>query len=240
MPKENMGRSGKYKYILTVMDCFTRYAWAVPLRDKTGSTTKDALENIIKLSKRKPEKLWTDRGKEFYAKTMLSFLNQHNIEIYSTNNEAKAFMIERFNRTIEEKLWKIFSIQGNQKWVKILPDVINNYNNKKHSTIRLSPKEASDHPEKVAAINSLNSYKNEDQDFQSEKKKYPKFKVGDRVIVYKYKHKFEKGYTEKWTREVFVVSKVIPSSPFTYRVKDLKGEEIEGRWYQSQLQKTRF
>ena len=109
MPHESLGRSGKYKYILTVIDLFTRYAWAIPLKNKTASTVKDAFEYIFNTSKRMPKKLWTDRGMEFYAKIMKSFLSQQNIELYSTNNEGKAVMVERLNRTLKGLMWKKFT-----------------------------------------------------------------------------------------------------------------------------------
>ena len=99
MPHEYLGRGGKYKYILTVIDLYTRYAWSIALRDKTGNTVKEAFEKIFKESSRKPAKLWCDRGKEFYNGVMKKFLKDNNIVIYSTYNDGKAVVVERFNRT---------------------------------------------------------------------------------------------------------------------------------------------
>jgi uncharacterized membrane protein YfhO len=238
MPKENLGRSGKYKFILTVIDLYTRYAWGIALRDKTGQTVKDAFEKIFKSSNRKPKKLWCDLGKEFYNKTMKSFLNEHNIELYSTYNEGKSVYAERLNRTLKQIMWKKFTTQGNQKWVKILNSVLEYYNNKIHSSIKMSPNEASKYPEKIKEIINDNNYENEIN--MTKRQNKPKFKVGDRVRIYKWKNHFEKSYTAKWTLEVFKISEVVPSSPTTYRIKDLSGEEIEGRFYSNQLQKTEF
>jgi len=87
MPIDNLGRGGKFKYILTVMDCYTRFAWAVPLPNKTGLTTKLAFESILTTSKRTPKKLWVDRGLEFYNSHVKALLNEHGISIYSTGND---------------------------------------------------------------------------------------------------------------------------------------------------------
>ena len=139
MPPENLGRGGKFRYILTVIDLYTRYAWAVPLTNKTGNQTKEAFERICETSKRKPLKLWTDSGSEFYNKVMSAFLKKHNIHIYSTKNEGKAVVVERLNRTLKQMMWKQFTIQGHQKWVKMLPEILTNYNNKIHSSIKTTP-----------------------------------------------------------------------------------------------------
>ena len=128
MSPENLGRGEKFKYILTVIDLYTRYAWAVPLPKKTGNFTKADLSIFLKL--------WTDAGKEFYNAVMSSFLKQHNIHIYSTNNEGKAVVVERLNRTLKQMMWKQFTVQGNQKWFKMLPEILANYNNKIHSSIK--------------------------------------------------------------------------------------------------------
>jgi transposase InsO family protein len=236
MPTDNQGRSGTFKYILTVMDCYTRFAWAVPLQNKTGLTTKTALENIMKSSSRTPQKLWVDRGKEFYNSNVKQLLEVKNIDMYSTGNEGKAVMIERLNRTIEEKLWKRFTVQGHQKWIKILPEVVEKYNNTVHSSIKTTPLEASKNPESIRLINYENININE----LTQRKKKPRFQMGDRVRIFKYKDLFEKGYTASWTNEVFKISEVIQSSPITYRIKDLNEEDIEGRFYENELQKTHF
>ena len=236
MPLDNQGRRGKFKYILTVMDCYTKYAWAVPLQNKTGLTTKIALEKIISSSGRTPQKLWVDKGKEFYNSNVKQLLEEHLIKMYSTGNEGKAVMIERLNRTIEEKLWKRFTVQGHQKWVKILPEVVEKYNNTVHSSIKTTPVEASKNPKSIKQINYENINKNE----LTQRKQTPRFKLGDRVRIFKYKDLFEKGYTASWTNEVFKISEVIQSSPITYRIKDLNEEDIEGRFYENELQKTHF
>jgi hypothetical protein len=236
MPTENQGRNGKFKFILTVIDLYTRYAFAIPLHNKTASEVKNAFENIFNNSKRMPKKIWCDNDTEFKNKIFLTFLKEHNIEIYSTFNEGKSVVVERLNRTLKNIMWKKFTIFGNQKWVKMLPDVVNQYNKKIHSSIKLTPEEASNHPEKLTIINTENNYENE----YNYKKKKPKFSVGNRVRIYIYQYTFTKGYKIKWSEEIFRVKEVIHSSPITYRIEDENKEEIEGRFYESELQKTEF
>jgi hypothetical protein len=103
------------------------------------------------------------------------------IELYSTNNEGKAVVVERFNRTLKQIMWKKFTINGNQKWVKILPEIVEYYNNKIHSSIKMTPNEASKNPEKLTLISTNNNYENE----FTLRKKTPKFKIGNKVRIYR-------------------------------------------------------
>jgi hypothetical protein len=238
MPKENAGRLGTYKYILTVIDLYTRYGFAIPLKSKTALEVKTAFESIFKSNNRKPKRLWTDRGKEFYNKLFQSFLKDNNIKLYSTYNEGKAVVVERFNRTLKQYMWKKFTEQGTQKWFKMLPSVLNYYNNKIHSSIKTTPIEASEHPEKIKELIANNNYENENT--MSKRQNKPKFKVGDRVRIYRYKLHFEHGFTHKYTEEIFKISKVLLTSPVTYELVDLHGEPIQGRFYTGELIKTEF
>jgi hypothetical protein len=239
MPKENLGRSGGvFKYILTVIDLYTKYGWAIPLKNKTAQETKEAFTSIFKESNRKPTKLWTDQGKEFKNKIMKHFLEDQHIELYHTLNEGKAVVVERFNRTLKQYMWKKFMIQGSQKWVKLLPSVLDYYNNKVHSSIKLSPKEASENPDTLKQNINNSNYENEDT--MTKRQLKPKFSVGNRVRIYRYKSHFEKGFTHKYTEEVFKIHKVLKTSPTTYELVDLKGEPIIGKFYSSELTRTEF
>ena len=89
-----------YKFIFTIIDNHTKYAWAIPLKDKSGKSTTTAFKSFIEKAKRNPDKIWSDRGKEFHKKTFLDFLKQNEIQIYSTISDLKAVFVERFNRTL--------------------------------------------------------------------------------------------------------------------------------------------
>jgi integrase-like protein len=230
MPKENLGKLGKYRYILTVIDLYSRYAWAVPLKTKTGSEVKSAFESIFKSSNRKPKQLWVDQGKEFYNSQVQPLFKR----VYSTHNDGKAVVVERFNRTLKNMMWKEFTIQGHQKWLKLLPELLHKYNNKVHSSIKETPTNASKKPSLIENINRDNNNYNEHYITKNK----PKFKIGQRVRIYKWKTKFEKGYVGYWTEEVFRISEILHTTPLSYKIRALDEEEIIGTFYQNELQAT--
>ena len=160
-----------YRYLLTCIDIFSKYSWVIPLKDKKGINVKNALQKIFK--ERSPKFLWTDRGTEFYNKQVQDLLNENNIKLYSTNNsEIKSSVIERFNRTFKNMMYKKFTENNNTIFYNIIDDLVNEYNNKYHSTIKMSPIEGS---KKINEKKIKNIY-NFDRT-----KKPGKFKIGDRV-----------------------------------------------------------
>ena len=131
------------KYLLNVIDVFRKYAWSVPLLDKTGNTITNAFDNIIEQSNRKPNKLWVDQGSEFFNRVMDKWLKDNHIMRYTTFNEGKAVVVERFNRTIKTRMWKYFSANNTYKYVDVLDELIRQYNNSRHTSIKMKPIEAS-------------------------------------------------------------------------------------------------
>ena len=239
----NMKGNNDFKYILTIIDLYTKYAWAVPLKNKKGITVRDAFQNLFEENpNRIPNKLYTDNGSEFYNKWFDEFRKDNDIEIYSTFNQPDERsqgpshnpVIERFNRTLKNLMFKKFTERGNRIWIDILPELLDYYNNKKHRTIKMTPTEASNNPELIREQVTKNN--NEHSDLKQKQK----FKVGEKVRIFKWKNKFEKGYTHKWSKEVFKISKVHNTKPIVYSIIDLDGEDIEGRFYTSELQKTSF
>ena len=112
-----------YKYLLMVIDVFSKYGWIVPLKDKKGETVAEAFQNIFKEG-RKPRYLWTDKGKEFYNKHLKELLDKHKITLYSTENEEKSSVVERWNRTMKGRMWKQFTVQGNTQYLDMLPKLV--------------------------------------------------------------------------------------------------------------------
>ena len=220
-----------YRYLLMVLDVYSKYGWIIPLRDKKGETVAEALKTILKEG-RKPEYLWTDKGKEYYNKHVKKLLDKNKITLYSTENEEKSSVCERWNRTIKTKMWKQFTVQGNTQYLEMLPKLVKQYNNTKHSSTKMTPTEAS--KKKNEGVVYFNLY----GDMETSRQK-PKFKVGDKVRISKYKRPvFDKGYTANWTEEVFTVDKIQYTNPITYRLKDLSGEEISGSFYEQEMQKA--
>ena len=132
-----------YRYVLVTIDNFSKYGWTVPLKNKNAQTIKDSFENILISSKRKPNLIESDRGKEFYNNIFQDFLNKNNIKLYSRNSSYGAVFAERFNRTIRDLLKKIVFEHGDAKWIDILPTITKQYNYRIHSSTKLTPIQAS-------------------------------------------------------------------------------------------------
>ena len=218
------------KFMLTVIDCFTKYAWAIPIKDKSAKEVTKAFTELFKKG-RIPQKLWVDEGKEFYNKDMEALLKKNNVSMYSTHGEHKSAIIERFNRTLKTKMYTKFTANNNRDWVDILQGLIKDYNNTVHRTIKMTPVQASE-------------TKNEDQvleNFTNSRKvkaTKPKLKVGDWVRISRIKGTFEKGYIRNWSREIFKVKEVLETKPITYKIVEYDGSPIEGSFYEQELQKT--
>jgi hypothetical protein len=236
MSKENKG----IKFLLAVIDIFSKFGWMIPLKNKSGLSVSEAFEKIFKMSSRKPKLLWVDKGKEFYNKNMKTLLKENEIEIYSTENEEKSCIVERWNGTMKQKMFKYFTANDTNKYYNVLDELVNVYNNTKHSSIKMTPVEASNKENESTVHENLYEVKMNDSESKKNIAYKPKFAVSDRVRITKKKGTFEKGYTNRWTREIFVVSEVLKTIPITYKIVDLKNEEIIGSFYEQELQKTIF
>ena len=222
------------KYFLMVIDVFSKYGWIKPLKDKRTESLSKAFNEIFEKSKRKPQMLWTDKGSEFVCKHFKEFLNKAVIKLYHTENEEKSSVVERWNRTMKNRMWKMFTMNNNTVYWDKLDKLVDDYNNTKHSSVKMTPNEAS------KKENEENFFVNLYGDLIYWKPKKPKFEIGDKVRISKYKRRvFDKGYTPNWTEEVFVVNKVLPTKPVTYYIIDSMGEEIEGSFYKKELQKAK-
>ncbi|GFS57234.1 putative uncharacterized transposon-derived protein F54H12.3 [Trichonephila clavipes] len=219
-----------YKYLLTCIDLFSKFAWAVPLKDKFGKSVKSGLEIIFK--ERKPKVLQTDAGKEFLNKIVQNYLKNLNVNFFFfTNNETKASIVERFNRTLKTKMWKYFTEFNTKNYIDVIDKLIHSYNHSYHRSIKMEPVSVSRHNRKQVLKNLYGGLRNE-------KPKAPRFKIGDIVRINKQKLHFEKGYEQNWRRELFIVFEIVQRIPIVYRLKDLQGEEIKGTYYEAELQKV--
>ena len=218
--------NGGIKYLLTVIDVFSKYGWIVPLKSKTGAEVAEAFNTIFKEGRR-PGKLWVDKGKEFYNKNV----KELGVELYSTENEEKSCVVERWNRTMKERMFKYFTASSTRKYVDVIGEMVDNYNTTSHSSIKMTPVAASE--KKNERIVWFNLYGNEPAP-----KLTFKFKVGNKVRITKKKGIFDKGFTPRWTEEIFTVSQLQYTDPPTYKITDNNGEEIQGTFYEQELQKT--
>ena len=221
---QSLSRKNKCtKYLLCAIDLCSKYAILIPLKDKKGISIINAFDKIIKQSNRKPNKIWIDRGGEFYNNLFEKWLSDNDINMYST---YKSVVAERFIRTLKIKLYKHMTATGKNVYYDVLDDVVGKYNNTKHSTIKMKPIDVGDNNKRVY-IDERNEKDN-------------RFKVGDRVRISRYKNIFAKGYTPNWSKEIFIIDKINDAVPYTYNLKDLKDEEIISSFYDKELQKTKF
>ena len=185
---------------MCAIDLFSKYAWVVPIKDKKGTSIVNAFQKIISEG-RKPNKIWVDQGSEFYNNYFKDFLKINKIEMYSTYNEEKSVAAEIFIRTLKNKIFKHMEAISKNVYFDVFDDVVNKYNNTAHRTI------------KTKAIDvTAKSCAEYNEDFN---KKDPKFKIGDRVRISKYKNIFAKGYSPNCLEKVFVVNEIKNTVPWT-------------------------
>ena len=165
------------KYLLRATGLFSKYPWVVPVKDKKGISIVNAFKKIIS-KERRPNKIWVDKGCEFYNNSFKDFLKGNNIEIHSTYNEGKSFVAERFIRTLKNKIFKHMTTISKNVYIDVLNDIVNKYNNAVHRTIKMKPIDVTDD-----SYAKYNEYPN---------KKDPKFKIGDHVRISKCKNIFAK------------------------------------------------
>ena len=199
-----------YRYMLCIVDVFSKFAWAVPLKNKTAETVLSAVQGVVKKSKRTPEKFWVDQGSEFYNKKFQAWIKDKNITMYSTHGESKSVVVERWVRTIKDIATKYFTEHATRDWVNNLDKFLKIYNYREHRTIKMSPVEASK-PENEARVKAAFYH-------EPTKQKSPLYALGDKVRISRLKDKFEKGYENNFSYEVFTVSEVINTDPVTHKL----------------------
>ena len=224
-----------HKYLMTVIDIFSKYAWVEPLHDKSGPKVAAAWKKVLKrASPRQPHRLQTDKGTEFYNASVQALFKARGIHHFSTSGDAKASVVERFNRTLKERLYRYFTAANTYKYLDIVQTLVDEYNVSYHRSIGMTPRDVT--PTNEAQVwHTL--YK---PHLKQKKKKPPKFKVGDQVRLSQARRPFKKGYLPQWTEEVFEVVNVYQPTigPVTYKVQELDGTLIQGTFYTPELQKV--
>ena len=219
-PKNNRG----YRYVLVIIDNFSKFGGTVPLKNKNAQTIKDYFENILITSKRKPNLIESDRGKEFYKNIFQDFLNKNNIKLYSRNTSYGAVFAEKFNRTIRDLLKRPVFEKGESNWVDVLPTITKQYNNRIHSSTKLSPKDAS------LKKNEGFVYKNL---IDKRKKVKPKYEIGDLVRTADLKKTFSKGDMTNWSYKLYKITQIIKDFIPSYHI-----DNLTERYNESLLKKT--
>jgi Integrase core domain len=219
-----------FKFILVVIDCFSKFVWCRPIKSKSGDDVARAFEDILKSQSRKPHNLQTDQGREYFNVHFQKLMKKYNINHYNTYSRMKAAIAERVIRSLKERLFKYFSLNGIYKWIDVLPTITQHYNNRKHRTTGMKP----------SSVNKKNEQQILKESYTHIKMATGarKFKIGDLVRISKAKHVFEKGYVPNWTTELFKVVTVKLTNPITYLLEDLHGDPIKGCFYTDELQKA--
>ena len=217
-----------FQYIFTCIDVFSKYAWGIPVKNKSAEEIVRAYRTVIQ--ENKPRLVQSDEGKEFLNKKFQALLSEHDIKFFtSKNRDIKCSIVERFNRTMKTKIWKHFSKTRSYRYIDVLPQIIKSYNNAYHRSIKMKPKEVTTDNTNVVR---RNLYKDVKPSFTY------RFKVGDKVKVSKAKGRFEKGYLPNWSEEIFSVKRRLPHYPPVYILEDYGKEEVDGLWYEPELQKV--
>ena len=227
----------KYKFIFTINDNHTKYAWTIPLKDKSGKSTTAAFKKLIETSKRTPQKVWSERGKEFYNQTFLPYLNEQNIQIHSTNSDLKAFFVERFNRTLLHLIKEPMYIEGKGNWLNQLDAALQKYNIRVHGTKNLTPFEMVSNK---SIPNNNNNHNNKLSKVRAASPTFPKFREGDFVRVPDKRSVYSKGYTTNWNIELFKIHKLNSTNPVIYTLEDENKEIIQGKHYEQELLRSIF
>ena len=220
----------EFSYIVVVIDVLSKYVWVEPLKDKSCTQVTKAFKNILSRSSgRVPRLFQTDKGKEFIGTVMQQFLKSKNILHRVTRNpDVKAAIVERFNRTLKEKMWRYFTYKNSRRYIDVLQDLVTGYNNGYHSTIKMAPS-------CVTVFNASTAKKNMDSRYKTVERK-AKYAVGNLVRISRTKGTFEKGYMANWSEEIFKIIRVLKHrKPPVYEIEDLNGETVDGIFYEEEL-----
>lgn len=226
-----------FNFMFTCIDCFSKKAWAIPIINKTASNCMKALEEIIKKSGRNPKRIYSDEGKEFLG-SFQKYLKENKIQQIFTKSKHKASIVERFNRTLKDRLYRVFTHQKNTNYVLILDNVLESYNNSYHRSIKTSPNLVTLKNEETVFKNLYSSI------FSKDNPLIIKYKVGSYVRKAITKKLFEKGYTPNWSKEIYIITNVIPKNPVKYKIRptEIHQKKIDKNLelYEQELQEVSF
>ena len=215
------------RFLLTCIDVFSKKAWVVPLKDKTGSSLLGAFQSI---NHPLPKTLQTDKGTEFTNKKFQHWLSKKGVRFFtSENDDIKASIVERFNRSLKSKLWRYFTHHNTLTYVDILDSVVDVYNRTPHRSIGMAPND-------VTAGNKARVWLRLYADPPLYKE--PSLQVGDTVRISKARRAFKKGYLPHWSEEIFNIVERKGTHPPTFVLGDYSNEILKGTFYPQELQKV--
>lgn len=224
-----------YKYILMIIDVFSKKGYGIPLKSKSGKEVSKVIDEFLTNDISNVLYVQTDKGTEFLCTQTQKVFKDHNIQHYTyTNQEIKATFVERFTRTLKQKMYRYFTHTNSYRYIDVLSDLIHSYNSAIHSSHNLSPNRINESNQETVwqklynpdrPINELNIK--------------PTFRVGDKVRISKYSTTFAKGYLPAWTEEIFTVAKIHGTIPPVYSLSDDNDSRLVGTWYKEELQRVK-
>ena len=228
------------RYLLTCIDVFSKVAWVIPVKSKTSAAVAEAFTQVLKDGL--PKRIQSDKGREFLGAPFQKLLAKNGIKHFcSSNPDIKCSVVERFNRTLRQRLSKFMTHNNTDSYLKALPKIVSGYNHTYHRSIRRRPVDVATDNEADVWITLYGKR------LQPETKGKMRtdgfvFNIGDTVRLVRPKGTFGRGYTEQWTRELFVIvaRKLKTGAVPVYVVNDLTDQPIHGFWYECELQRVQM
>lgn len=225
-----------FKYLLTFIDVFSKQAFAVPVKNKTAQNIKKAFTKIFE--KFTPFQIQTDRGLEFKNKILMDYMKQNGVNLYFTyNQDIKASVVERFNRTLKGKMFRYFTHKGTRRYIDVLDQLMDSYNRTYHRSIKMRPIDVPNSDPKTV-FNNLYKASNERKLLLKATSERQKFEIGDKVRIRYHITPLDKGFYPNFSDQVYQVSNVIKDFPrIMYKVKDFSGQVFPRKLYSNDLLK---
>ena len=225
-------QNGGMRYLLTVIDVFSKFAWAIPVHSKDAKAITAAFEQVLTTANpRHPRRLQTDMGKMFFNSNFQALIKRHGIQHFASESEQKVAVVERFNRTIKTRIWTYLSNRGTVRLDDVIQDLVDAYNNSRHRSIGMASADVEKKDENCLWMRLFG-----DGDTYLK----PQIPQGAMVRASSHKTSFDKGYMPNWTKEHFIVSKAVPPKRGTkrrvYRLVDYNDEDVINSWYPEKLQ----
>lgn len=215
-----------FRYILTLIDTFTRKARAIPLKKKDGHSVATVLDQVFQIEH--PFHFEVDNGREFYCAPVKKVCEKYNVKMYSNYSEIGAAFVERFNRTLMSRLQKYMDYKKSKRYIDVLSEIVDSYNNSKNRITTFTPNS-------INKFNEMDVWLNAYKKLYSSRKSIKQMNVGDTVRVKIAKGTFSKGYTRKYSDSLFTISKVLPTYPPTYKLVDSDMDALNGSFYAQEL-----
>ena len=221
----------QYRYLLTAIDIFTRYAFVEPLINKSAASFMEGFISIMKRAKTFPRRILSDRGAEIKNKIFQAYCNKNNIHLIYSNNLIHAPYIERFNRTLKNLMFRYMTHNETDRYIDALPFLVSTYNNRKHRMIGMTPDQA-EKPGQTYAIR-----RKQEEYYSKVKRTKPRYKVGEIVRISKLKGHFDRGFTQQYQEEIYRIKSISTRLPYpTYELETFDRDEVlEGNFYANEI-----